>query len=77
MPSSGIWHRVGLARTDVSEECVASILRAEKIRKPEKCWTFANMSVLTRSARRHIPEDGNLEVSYYGYFESRADYSMR
>jgi hypothetical protein len=29
MPSSGIWLRVGLVRTDVSEESVASILRVE------------------------------------------------
>jgi hypothetical protein len=25
MPSSGIWHRVGIVKTDVSEEHVASI----------------------------------------------------
>jgi hypothetical protein len=29
-PSSGMWRRMGLVRTDVSEECVASIFRAEK-----------------------------------------------
>jgi hypothetical protein len=30
MPSSGIWGRVGLVRTDVSEKRVASIFRVEK-----------------------------------------------
>jgi hypothetical protein len=29
MPSSGMWHRVGLVRIDVSEERVASIFRVE------------------------------------------------
>jgi hypothetical protein len=30
MPSSGMWRRVGLVWTDVSEEGIASILRVEK-----------------------------------------------
>jgi hypothetical protein len=30
MPSSGMWRRVGLVRTDVSEERVASIFRVER-----------------------------------------------
>jgi hypothetical protein len=31
MPSLGMWRRVDLVRTDVSEERVASIFRVEKI----------------------------------------------
>jgi hypothetical protein len=31
MPSSGMWRRVGLVRTGVSEERVASIFKVEKI----------------------------------------------
>jgi hypothetical protein len=33
MPSSGLWCRVGLARTEVSEESVALIFRVERISK--------------------------------------------
>jgi hypothetical protein len=29
MPSSGMWHRVTLMSTDVSEECAASIIRVK------------------------------------------------
>jgi hypothetical protein len=42
MPSSGTWHRVGLVRTDVSEESVAPIFRVEKIRKRRKALAVAN-----------------------------------
>jgi hypothetical protein len=31
IPSSGMWRRVALVRTDVSEECVASIIRVKRI----------------------------------------------
>jgi hypothetical protein len=31
MPSSGLWRRVGIVRTDVSEESVASMFRVEII----------------------------------------------
>jgi hypothetical protein len=33
MPSSGMWRRVALVRTDVSEEHIASIIRVTRIRK--------------------------------------------
>jgi hypothetical protein len=36
MPSPGMWCPVGLVRTDVSEESVASIIRVEKIREWRK-----------------------------------------
>jgi hypothetical protein len=31
MPSCGMWHRVGLVKTDVSKERVSSIFRVEKL----------------------------------------------
>jgi hypothetical protein len=31
MPSSGMLHRVALVRTDVSEKCIASIIRVIRI----------------------------------------------
>jgi hypothetical protein len=36
MPSSGKWRRVGLVRTDVSEEIIASIFMVEQIRQRKK-----------------------------------------
>jgi hypothetical protein len=35
MPSSGMWRRVGLVRQDVSEECIASIFKVERISEVE------------------------------------------
>jgi hypothetical protein len=38
-----MWRRVGLVKTGVSEERVASIFRVEEIyASEEKCWTVAN-----------------------------------
>jgi hypothetical protein len=37
MPSSEMWRCVGLVRTDVFEERVASIFRVEKSTGEEKC----------------------------------------
>jgi hypothetical protein len=34
MPSSEMWRHVGLVRNDVSEECVVSIFRMERISEP-------------------------------------------
>jgi hypothetical protein len=36
MSSSGTWRHLGLGRTNVSDECVASIYRAERIRERER-----------------------------------------
>jgi hypothetical protein len=65
MPSSWMWRRVNLVRTDVSEERVTSIFRVEKYNR-----VFSTMKmevthssgtlVLPRSTRRNIPEDGIL-----------------
>jgi hypothetical protein len=49
MPSSGMWGRVGLVRTDVSEERVASILMVKKIRERRKVLAVC-----------YIPQDGIL-----------------
>jgi hypothetical protein len=37
MPSSGMWRRVGLVETDVSEELVTSIFGVEEITRARKC----------------------------------------
>jgi hypothetical protein len=52
MPSSGVRHRVALARTDVSEERIAHSFHLDDgvIRSSET-------SVLTRATRRHILQD--------------------
>jgi hypothetical protein len=52
-------HREALLRTDVSEERGSSIIRVTKIRE-RSCET----SVLTRAARRNIPEDGILHIQH-------------
>jgi hypothetical protein len=38
MPSSGIWHRVDLGWTDVSEKCIASIFKVEESASEEPAW---------------------------------------
>jgi hypothetical protein len=68
MPSPGMWRRVTLVRTDVSEECTASIIKMQRI---SELGTLAATSsnflvtvnvtpqlVLTKATRRHIPDDG-------------------
>jgi hypothetical protein len=52
--SSGMWHRVDLVRTDVSEERVASIVRVEKsaIEEPAVC---SHLFTLVPSTRICIP----------------------
>jgi hypothetical protein len=65
MPSSGILRRVALVRTDVSEECSASVIRVTKIGELVTLAGTSNQftlhaSVLTRATRRNIPEDGIL-----------------
>jgi hypothetical protein len=41
VPSFGIWRLVDVLKISVSEECVASIFRVEKIRQRGKCYSFA------------------------------------
>jgi hypothetical protein len=36
MPPSGMWRRLDVGKSNISEERIASILRVEKIREPEK-----------------------------------------
>jgi hypothetical protein len=60
MPSSGIWRRVDLVRTDVSEERVATIFRVGKIREREKCYTFANRTTVLNSTYTFV-----LNVGFY------------
>jgi hypothetical protein len=58
MPSSGILSRVVLARTDVSEEPIASITAVKRL---SDLGTLAETNkVLTRATRRNNQEDGIL-----------------
>jgi hypothetical protein len=60
MLPSGMWRRVAPARTDVSEERIAVIIRVERINELGK--TIAVRSVQTTARRPHIPEDGVLDI---------------
>jgi hypothetical protein len=42
MPSSEMLDRVAVVRTDVSEECSASIIRVERIRELGKALVIGN-----------------------------------
>jgi hypothetical protein len=63
MPSSGTWCRVGLVRTDVSEERITSIVRIEKIRERRKAL-----------AVDHISEGGILNSHSDENLKSRKEY---
>jgi hypothetical protein len=64
MPSSGMWRRVELVWTTVSEEPIASIFKIEKNPQArnqcEQVGAATETSVHRRSTRRHISEDGTL-----------------
>jgi hypothetical protein len=54
--------RVAFVRTDVSEECIASIIRVTRIGElGTKLAVTVNRNTL-RATRRHIPEEGILEL---------------
>jgi hypothetical protein len=53
-------NRVGFIRTDVSEECIASIISFTFIM--EAIFSFET-SVLRRATRRHLPQDGILQTA--------------
>jgi hypothetical protein len=64
MPSSGIWRRVALVRTDVSEERVASLLVTANVSSSlilsslmMEGISSSETSVLTTVTRPNIPED--------------------
>jgi hypothetical protein len=65
MPSSVILRRVALVRSDVSEECFASIIRMTGIVKLGVTLAVTRTDarceeVLIRATRYNIPEDGIL-----------------
>jgi hypothetical protein len=51
MPSSGMLCRVALVRTDVSEECIASIIRVERISR-------RGIMLAVRATPSNLPEGG-------------------
>jgi hypothetical protein len=76
MPFSAMLRHVALVRTDVSEECSASIIRVTRIGElvtanavPSsmilvtlmmKALRSSETSIITKATRRKIPEDGIL-----------------
>jgi hypothetical protein len=63
-----MWRRLGLVRTGVSQERVTYIFRVENSSLAEistlkmGVTRYSETSVLIRSTRRHISEDGILQV---------------
>jgi hypothetical protein len=58
-----MWRLVGLVRTGVSEDLIASIFRVERLFDVGirlAVSVILENSILTRPTRRHIPEDGVL-----------------
>jgi hypothetical protein len=74
MPSSWICARIGLVRTDVSEDIFASIFRVaiEIFSTLRMKWKYSyETSVLTTPTRGHISEDGIRRYScFYGSNET-------
>jgi hypothetical protein len=74
MPSSGMWRRVDLVWTDVSEERIASIFGLATSHAGSSLADFSTLkmeairssetSYHIRSTRYHIPEDGILQFKY-------------
>jgi hypothetical protein len=61
MPYSEILRRVALVETDVSEECIVSIIRVTVVGElgtTLAVTTNRNKSDLTRAKQSNIPEDG-------------------
>jgi hypothetical protein len=66
MASSGMLRRVGLVRTDVSEELSASIIRVTRIDElMMEALSSSETLVLTTPTRFKIPEDGILHSHRY------------
>jgi hypothetical protein len=66
MPSSGMWRRVDILLTDVSEERIVSIFRVHECEQvtERSCkllyrHRLVGASVLIRATRRHLPDDDN------------------
>jgi hypothetical protein len=82
--------RVGLVRTDVSEECVASIFRLDRISKLETTLAvtfyienggdrFLRNMGPNKALRHHIPEDGILHSHRRGnlkFYAAKKVYSL-
>jgi hypothetical protein len=63
---SGMWSRVDLARTDVSEERVASIFRAEKKKQARKVLDVYYQTVNTHHSDRHENLKSDVPFSHPG-----------
>jgi hypothetical protein len=58
MPSCGMWRRVGILYTDVSEERVASVVRVEEITLAKKSVCYQPSNTFPRLRYFSCPEDG-------------------
>jgi hypothetical protein len=54
MPSYGMLRRVVLVRTDVSEECIAVIIRVTRIGEPATTLTVTNNRKILRRNIMHL-----------------------
>jgi hypothetical protein len=70
MPSSGMWRRVDIVLTDVSEERIASIFRVEKIANEAAtiypCWFIDRGFLIPWSWRRYDPPKRRLTPFLHG-----------
>jgi hypothetical protein len=66
MSFSGMWCRVDLLWTDVSEECIISIFRAEKSANEEPAWAGGARIFLPWRWRRYIPPKRRFTQDLHG-----------
>jgi hypothetical protein len=76
LSSSGKWHRVALIRTDISEDCIASIFSSHSCTLKMEATRSSETSVLIRATRCHFPEDDNHHSHRRGNLKSFSCWSL-
>jgi hypothetical protein len=74
--SSGIWRRVALVRTDVSEECVASIIRMKRISELGSTLSETGNAYIILTYCRH-PLRYLLQLEFLNYSHRRLQLNGR